>query len=145
MSFEDWLEETDREIAELKKRNEAKMAKTLAEAKLRNEEDARMKQEQFKKMQKRYNFSIEDEQIQIALERLEGLAVDRFRNDDYSAQKSFDDVWWSVLHEVDLYEEGEETEFRSVRSVEATKKWLKSFSHLCTEKVPAEYKAEEVM
>ena len=38
MSFEDWLEETDREIAELKKRNEAKMAKTLAEAKLRNEE-----------------------------------------------------------------------------------------------------------
>jgi hypothetical protein len=145
MSFEDWLEETDREIAELKKRNEAKMAKTLAEAKLRNEEDARMKQEQFKKMQKRYNFSIEDERIQIALERLEGLAVDRFRNDDYSAQKSFDDVWWSVLHEVDLYEEGEETEFRSVRSVEATKKWLKSFSHLCTEKVPAEYKAEEVM
>lgn len=141
MSFEDWLEETDREIAELKKRNEAKMAKTLAEAKLRNEEDARMKQEQFKKMQKRYNFSIEDERIQIALERLEGLAVDRFRNDDYSAQKSFDDVWWSVLHEVDLYEEGEETEFRSVRSVEATKKWLKSFSHLCTEKVPAEYKA----
>ena len=82
MSFEDWLEETDREIAELKKRNEAKMAKTLAEAKLRNEEDARMKQEQFKKMQKRYNFSIEDERIQIALERLEGLAVDRFRNDD---------------------------------------------------------------
>ena len=145
MSFEDWLEETDREIAELKKRNEAKMAKTLAEAKLRNEEDARMKQEQFKKMQKRYNFSIEDERLQIALERLEGLAVDRFRNDDYSAQKSFDDVWWSVLHEVDLYEEGEETEFRSVRSVEATKKWLKSFSHLCTEKVPAEYKAEEVM
>lgn len=145
MSFEDWLEETDREIAELKKRNEAKMAKTLAEAKLRNEEDARMKQEQFKKMQKRYNFSIEDERIQIALERLEGLAVDRFRNDDYSAQKSFDDVWWSVLHEVDLYEEGEETEFRSVRSVEATKKWLKSFSHLCTEKVPAEYKVEEVM
>lgn len=144
MSFEDWLEETDREIAELKKRNEAKMAKTLAEAKLRNEEDARMKQEQFKKMQKRYNFSIEDERIQIALERLEGLAVDRFRNDDYSAQKSFDDVWWSVLHEVDLYEEGEETEFRSVRSVEATKKWLKSFSHLCTEKVPEEYKAEEV-
>lgn len=144
MSFEDWLEETDREIAELKKRNEAKMAKTLAEAKLRNEEDARMKQEQFKKMQKRYNFSIEDERIQIALERLEGLAVDRFRNDDYSAQKSFDDVWWSVLHEVDLYEEGGETEFRSVRSVEATKKWLKSFSHLCTEKVPEEYKAEEV-
>lgn len=144
MSFEDWLEETDREIAELKKRNEAKMAKTLADAKLRNEEDARMKQEQFKKMQKRYNFSIEDERIQIALERLEGLAVDRFRNDDYSAQKSFDDVWWSVLHEVDLYEEGEETEFRSVRSVEATKKWLKSFSHLCTEKVPEEYKAEEV-
>lgn len=144
MSFEDWLEETDREIAELKKRNEAKMAKTLAEAKLRNEEDARMKQEQFKKMQKRYNFSIEDERIQIALERLEGLAVDRFRNDDYSAQKSFDDVWWSVLHEVDLYEEGEETEFRSVRSVEATKKWLKSFSHLCTEKVPEEYKAEEI-
>ena len=45
---------------------------------------------------------------------------------------------------VDLYEEGEETEFRSVRSVEATKKWLKSFSHLCTEKVPEEYKAEEV-
>ena len=42
------------------------------------------------------------------------------------------------------YEEGEETEFRSVRSVEATKKWLKSFSHLCTEKVPEEYKAEEV-
>ena len=108
------------------------------------QEEKQMKQEQIKKMQKRYNFSIEDERIQIALERLESLAVDRFRNYDYMAQKSFDDVWWSVLHEVDLYEEGEETEFRSVRSVEATKKWLKSFSHLCTEKVPEEYKAEEV-
>ncbi len=99
-----------------------------------------MKQEQIKKMQKRYNFSIEDERILMALEKLEHLAVDRFRNYDYSVQKSFDDVWWSVLHEVDMYHEGEEHDFKTVRSVQATEKWLKTFSYLCKEKVPNEYK-----
>ena len=135
-----WEKETEIEEKKVKDMQDRIHKQYLANM----QEEKQMKQEQIKKMQKRYNFSIEDERIQIALERLESLAVDRFRNYDYMAQKSFDDVWWSVLHEVDLYEEGEETEFRSVRSVEATKKWLKSFSHLCTEKVPEEYKAEEV-
>lgn len=138
--WDEWEKETELEEKKLKEMQD-KIHKQYLE---NMQEEKQMKQEQIRKMQKRYNFSIWDERIQIALERLESLAVDRFRNYDYSAQKSFDDVWWSVLHEVDLYEEGEETEFRSVRSVEATKKWLKSFSHLCTEKVPEEYKPEEV-
>lgn len=144
MSFEDWLKETDRELEEYRKKHEAKMAKVLEEARLRNEEAERLKEQELKEMQARYNFPVDDERIQIALHWLEGLAVNKIRNVDYSYQDSFDKVWWSVLHEVDMYEEGENNGFRSIKSVEATKKWLKNFSHLCTEKVPDEYKAKEV-
>lgn len=138
--WDEWEKEIEEEEKKLKEMRDETHKRYLANV----QEEKQMKQEQIKKMQKRYNFSIEDESLQIALERLEGLAVDKFRNDDYLAQKSFDDVWWSVLHEVDMYHEGEEHGFKSVRSVQATEKWLKSFSHLCTEKVPDEYKVKEV-
>ena len=94
--WDEWEKETELEEKKLKEMQD-KIHKQYLE---NMQEEKQMKQEQIRKMQKRYNFSIEDERIQIALERLESLAVDRFRNYDYSAQKSFDDVWWSVLHEV---------------------------------------------
>jgi hypothetical protein len=138
--WDEWEKETREEEKKLRE-----MQDKIHEQYLENLQEAeRMKEQELKEMKKRYNFSVDDERIQIALERLESLAVDSFRNNDYCAQKSFDDVWWSVLHEVDMYREGEEHGFKSVRSVQATEKWLKSFSHLCTEKVPDEYKIKEV-
>ena len=143
MSFEDWLRETDKEIAELQKRNrkivEAKKAEVIA----REEEYNEMEKKRIAEMQERYNFSIEDETIRIALERLESLKVNEYRNVDYHAQCSFGDVWWSVLHEVDLYEEGEESPLNKT-TCKGAKNWLKSYSHLCKERVPADYKPKEV-
>ena len=122
----------EKETKDLERKNKEYVNKIVQEAES-------MKDSRLKKMQNRYNFII-TEDIAPALEWLESLAVDRFRNNDYYAQTSFGDVWWSVLHEVDMYEDGEEHCFRSVKSVEATKKWLKSFSHLCSGRVPDEYK-----
>lgn len=106
------------------------------------EDIKKMKQKKIQEaMQSRYNFTI-NEPIKVALEKLEKLAVDRYRNVDYCAQDGFDDVWRSVLHEVDLYEEGEESPLNGT-TVKGAKNWLKSFSHLCTERVPEEYKSKE--
>lgn len=87
----------------------------------------------------RYNFDI-TEDIARALFRLEGLKVNEYRLDDYATQDSFGAVWKSVLHEVDLYEEGEESPLNKI-TTKGAKRWLKEFSHLCTEvRIPDEYK-----
>ena len=75
---------------------------------------------------------------------MESLKVDEYRNIDYCAQDSFDRVWWSVLHEVDMYEEGEESPLNKT-TCKGAKNWLKSFSHLCKERIPKEYKPKEVL
>ena len=118
MSFEDWLKRA------------------------REENYMQMEKKRIEEMQKRYNFSIEEETVRIALERLESLKVNEYRNVDYHAQRSFGDVWWSVLHEVDLYEEGEESPLNKT-TCKGAKNWLKSFSHLCKERVPEGYRPEE--
>lgn len=93
-------------------------------------------------MQERYNFELTKEIIP-ALRRLESLKVNECRYDDYASQDSFDAIWRSVLHEVDLYEEGEESMLNK-NSCRGAKNWLKSFSHLCkTVKIPEEYKPKE--
>lgn len=93
-------------------------------------------------MQRRYNFPL-DADIIVALKRLESLKVNEYRNVDYYAQDSFDRVWWSVLHEVDMYEEGEESPLNKT-TYKGAKNWLKSFVHLCKENIPADYKPKEV-
>ena len=142
MSFEDWLRETDKEIEELQEITRKKIEAKKAEARAREEEYMQMEKERIAEMQKRYNFSIEEEPIRTALERLEGLKVNEYRNVDYWAQRSFGDVWWSVLHEVDLYEEGEESPLNKT-TCKGAKNWLKSFSHLCKEGVPENYRSKE--
>lgn len=99
-----------------------------------------MENKRISEMQKRYNFSIEEEPIRIALERLEGLKVNTYRYVDYHAQRSFGDVWRSVLHEVDLYEEGEESPLNKT-TCKGAKNWLNSFSHLCKDRVPKYFRA----
>ena len=89
-------------------------------------------------LQKLYNFTI-TEDLLPALQKLETLAVSKYRNDDYSYQDSFDKIWRSVLHEVDLYEEGEESQLTK-NAVRGAKNWLKAYSHLCKEIIPAEYR-----
>ena len=80
-------------------------------------------------LQKHYNFTVTEELVP-ALERLEGLAVNKYRMDDYSCQDCFKEVWNSVQHEVDLYEEGEESPLNK-NSCRGAKNWLNSFRHLC--------------
>lgn len=93
-------------------------------------------------MQSRYNFEVTVELAQ-ALKRLEGLKVNEYRYDDYSSQDSFDAVWRSVLHEVDLFEEGEESPLNKT-TAKGAKRWLKEFSHLCKDvRIPDEYKPKE--
>ena len=133
--WDNLIEETE----QLKKETQAIVEKRKQEAKAREDEYYMAEKNRIEKMQERYNFSISEEPIRTALERLESLKVNEYRNVDYHAQKSFYDVWWSVLHEVDLYEEGEGSQLNKT-TFKGAKNWLKSFSHLCKERVPAEYK-----
>lgn len=94
----------------------------------------------YDEMTSRYNFTL-TEPMRIALGRLEGIKVDQYRSKDFSDQSSFYKVWWSVLQEVDLYEEGEESPLNKT-TAKGAKNWLKSFSHLCKEGIPDEYKGE---
>lgn len=104
--------------------------------------DYQEKIKEYELMQERYNFELKKEIIP-ALQRLESLKVNECRYDDYASQDSFDAIWRSVLHEVDLYEEGEESMLNK-NSCRGAKNWLKSFSHLCkTVKIPEEYKPKE--
>ncbi len=142
-SWSRWLEEMDKEIAELQETANLVSEQKKAEAKAIEEEWYRMEKKRIAEMQQRYNFSIEEEPIRIALQRLESLKVNEYRYDDYFTQDSFDAIWMSVLHEVDLYEEGEESMLNK-NSCRGAKNWLRSFSHLCKAvKVPEEYKAKE--
>lgn len=142
-SWNKWVQETDKEIAKLQERNSAIMEQKKEDARAREEEWYKMEKKRVVEMQQRYNFSIEEEPVRIALERLEGLKVNDCRYEDYASQDSFDAIWRSVLHEVDLYEEGEESMLNK-NSCRGAKNWLKSFSHLCkTVKIPEEYKFKE--
>ena len=143
MSFDKWLEEVDKEIAEMQESSKKIVEQKKAEVKAREESWYEMEKQRIEEMQKRYNFSIQDEPVRIALERLERLKVNEYRNIDYWAQDSFDRVWWSVLHEVDMYEEGEESPLNKT-TYKGAKNWLKSFVHLCKGNIPADYKPKEV-
>ena len=132
--WDNWIEED----LETQKRVHEFNEERKREAEAKKEKYLEMNKKKLEQMQERYNFSITDEPIRIAIERLEGLKVNEYRMDDYSYQDSFDKVWWSVLHEVDLYEEGEESPLNKT-TYKGAKGWLKSFSHLCKERIPAEY------
>ena len=98
--------------------------------------------ERMQALRERYNFDVTVD-LAKALIRLEGLKVNEYRMDDYSTQDSFDAVWRSVLHEVDLFEEGEESPLNKTTE-KGAKRWLKEFSHLCKDvRIPEEYKPKE--
>lgn len=100
--------------------------KRKQEAKAREEEYLEMRN---KKLKERYNFALSNDLV-LALKRLESLKVNECRLRDYWCQDSFHKVWRSVLHEVDMYEEGEESPLNKT-TLKGAKNWLKSFSSLC--------------
>lgn len=125
----DWWDNFAQESEEIAQRNEKrrKEAEERYNQYLKEQEEERLKR--LEELQKHYNFIVTDELVP-ALERLEGLAVNKYRMDDYSCQDSFEKVWISVQHEVDLYEEGEESPLNK-NSCRGAKNWLNSFKHLC--------------
>jgi len=50
------------------------------------------------------------------------LKAFKVRNDD--SENSFDDIWLHVLHEVDLFEEGEDNAVINKSQAARTRKWL---------------------
>lgn len=125
----DWWDDFVKETEEIEKRNEKRQKE--AEEKYRKylEEQETERMKRLDDLQKNYNFTVTEDLVP-ALERLEGLAVNKYRLDDYSCQNSFKEVWKSVQHEVDLYEEGEESPLNK-NSCRGAKNWLNSFKHLC--------------
>ena len=80
------------------------------------------------KISPKYNF-VPDEGEKKALKELEGLAVNKYRMHDYSYQDSFSKIYVAVQHEVDMYEEGEESPLNK-RSYNSAKKWLEKYNGL---------------
>lgn len=79
-------------------------------------------------LSKLFNFPVFGD-IRTALVELNTYKVNEIRNKDYSYQDSFAKVYFSVLHEVDMYEEGECEEL-SPKSYQATKRWLERWKYL---------------
>lgn len=125
----EWWDNFIQESEEIAQRNEKrrKEAEERYNQYLKEQEEERVKR--LEELQKHYNFIVTEELVP-ALERLEGLAVNKYRMIDYSYQDSFEKVWISVQHEVDLYEEGEESPLNK-NSCRGAKNWLNSFKHLC--------------
>jgi len=91
-------------------------------------------------LQPRYNFPLDGEILQ-AVRDLEKLVVNRYRSIDFSAQDNFDRVWFSVLHEVDYYEEQEEGwNNLNKTTYKGAKSWLQKWGYLCNDGIPEEYK-----
>lgn len=89
-------------------------------------------------MQNRYNISVDMELLQ-ALQRIESLAVYRFL-DISTMQNSFDNVWLSVLKEVELFESEDSGKNLNKTTYKGAKNWLKKFAYLCSGAIPDEYK-----
>ena len=125
----EWWDNFAQETEELIKENEErrKEADERYHKYLKEQEEEKLKR--LEELQKHYNFTVTEELVP-ALERLEGLAVNKYHMDDYSCQDCFKEVWNSVQHEVDLYEEGEESPLNK-NSCRGAKNWLNSFRHLC--------------
>lgn len=95
-------------------------------------------------LQEKYDFTLDTPTV-IALERLENLAVHRYiKLDAVTEYTGFDRVWRSVLNEVDYFEQGDSLNSLNKTTYKGAKNWLKSFSHLCKEDIPEEYKPKEV-
>ena len=80
--------------------------------------------------------------IEQAMKKLKRIKVGKLYDDDIALPKEqggyeqqFDRTWWMVLHELDLYREGEyeEGEHLDKKSAETAYKWLKETQHLTIE------------
>lgn len=93
-----------------------------------------------KEMESRYEFPLTQDLI-IALQRLEGLAVYRkFLQDKCGYWKSYDDVWFAVLKEVEDFEQGIEKCNLNKTTYKGAKNWLKNFAGLTEKDIPDEYR-----
>lgn len=77
------------------------------------------------------------EDCKKAIKELQRLKVDRLAA--YDVERTFADVWWAILHEVDLYAEGEyraedspeEAQYMlNLRSAQAADRWLVKYLYL---------------
>ena len=68
-----------------------------------------------------------------AINKGKRLKAFKLRNDD--TENSFDDIWFHVLHEVDLFEEGEDTAVINKSQAIAAKRWLRETQSLTSELV----------
>jgi Fe-S cluster biosynthesis and repair protein YggX len=107
--------------------------------------DSYIKEEKLiEELKDRYDFPLDTPTI-IALERLENLVVYRYiKLEAVTEYTGFDKVWRAVLNEVDYFEQGDSWNSLNKTTYKGAKNWLKSFSHLCKEDIPEEYKPKEV-
>lgn len=107
--------------------------------------DSYIKEEKLiEELKERYDFPLDTPTI-IALERLENLVVYRYiKLEAVTEYTGFDKVWRAVLNEVDYFEQGDSWNSLNKTTYKGAKNWLKSFSHLCKEDIPEEYKPKEV-
>lgn len=75
--------------------------------------------------------------VEQAMKKLKRLKVNELYNDDalHEFESEFDGVWWRVLHEYDMYEEGQiDEEFKhehlNKQTAKTTYKWLEETQHL---------------
>ena len=93
-------------------------------------------QEQSQYLNQMKNEEIVTVQQNIGIKKLNKLKVsdlmiqDGFYNNEYKSL--FDSLWWSALHELDMYTEGQDTEMTK-RIATSTKKWLKEHQNLTIE------------
>lgn len=73
-----------------------------------------------------------DERCIKALKELKCLKVNEVRNNDSKTFNNFSDDWWDVLHEVDMCDEGEETELNA-NTAESARKWIEKYKVLYEE------------
>lgn len=93
---------------------------------------------ELKDLERKYGFIFTTD-IGIAINHLEGLAVYRFL-DISTMQNSFDNVWLSVLKEVELFESEDSGKNLNKTTYKGAKNWLRKFAYLCSGAIPDEYK-----
>ncbi|MGN0373910.1 MAG: hypothetical protein ACI4EN_00300 [Butyrivibrio sp.] len=124
----EFWDQWDRENKEFEERHKKRLAELKEKAEKDRKEQKAAELEDLKELQSRYNFKLEGD-VLTAIQRLESLAVNKYRYNEFCYQDSFNKVYSSVRHEVDLYEEGDESPLNK-NSCRGAKNWLDKWRHL---------------
>lgn len=84
----DWWDDFVKETEEIEKRNEKRQKEAEEKYRKHLEEQEAERLKRLDDLQKNYNFTVTEDLVP-ALERLERLAVNKYRLDDYFCQDSF--------------------------------------------------------